>query len=147
MHWFLKINLSISIDIVGPLHTNAQVASFQRCKRVFLQRQAQVKLQPALRLLLLTILQLYHLPPPLPPPASNSSCLFRRCQPLYASPCTVLLYFSRYSTIRLKVLSLFFVFVFLCILGVKSIINPLQYCTGASLVAQMVKNPPAIWET
>ena len=29
-----------------------------------------------LRLLLLMILQLYHLPPPLPPPVSNSSCLF-----------------------------------------------------------------------
>ncbi|KAJ8776637.1 hypothetical protein J1605_015226 [Eschrichtius robustus] len=41
------------------------------------------------------ILQLYHLPPPLPPPVSNSSCLFTRCQPLYASCCTVLLYFSR----------------------------------------------------
>ena len=29
-----------------------------------------------LRLLLLMILQLYHLLPPLPPPVSNSSCLF-----------------------------------------------------------------------
>ncbi|XP_059778263.1 tigger transposable element-derived protein 1-like [Balaenoptera ricei] len=33
-------------------------------------------------------------PPPLPPPVSNSSCLFTRCQPLDASCCTVLLYFS-----------------------------------------------------
>ena len=52
------------------------------------------------------------LPPPLPPPVSNSSCLFTRCQPLYASSCTVLLYFSRYCTVRLKMFSLFFVFVF-----------------------------------
>ena len=76
------------------------------------QRQAWVKLQLALRLLLLTILQLYHLPPPLPPPVSNSSCLFTRSQPLYASCCTVLLYFSRYCPVRLKMFSLFFVFVF-----------------------------------
>ncbi|KAJ8792345.1 hypothetical protein J1605_019901 [Eschrichtius robustus] len=34
-------------------------------------------------------------PPPRPPPVSNSSCLFTRCQPLDASCCTVLLYFSR----------------------------------------------------
>ena len=32
--------------------------------------------QLALQLLLLMILQLYHLPPLLPPPVSNSSCLF-----------------------------------------------------------------------
>ena len=76
------------------------------------QRQAWVKLQLALRLLLLTILQLYHLPPPLPPPVSNSSCLFTRCQPLYASCCSVLLYFSRYCTVRLKMFSLFFVCLF-----------------------------------
>ena len=60
--------------------------------------------------LLLTILQLYHLPPPLLPPVSNSSCLFTLCQPLYASFCTVLLYFSRYCTVRLKN-----VFYFLCL--------------------------------
>ena len=57
-------------------------------------------------------LQLYHLPPPLPPPVSNSSCLFTRCQPLYASCCTVLLYFSRCCTVRLKMFSSVFVFVF-----------------------------------
>ena len=76
------------------------------------QRQAKVKLQLALCLLLLVILQLYHLPPPLPPPVSNSSCLFTEGQPLYASCCTILLYFSRYYTVRLKMFSSFFVFVF-----------------------------------
>ena len=30
-------------------------------------------------------------PMPLPPPVSNSSCLFPQCQPLCASCCTVLL--------------------------------------------------------
>ena len=43
-----------------------------------------------LHLLLLMILQLYHLSPPFPPPVSNSSHLFTWCQPLYASCCTVL---------------------------------------------------------
>ena len=76
------------------------------------QHQAWVKLQLALRLLLPTILQLYHLPPPLPPPVSSSSYLFTRCQPLCASCCTALLYFSRDYTVRLKMFSLFFVFVF-----------------------------------
>lgn len=46
------------------------------------QRQTWVKLQPAPLLLLLTALQLYHLPP-LPSAASNSSCLFTQRQPLH----------------------------------------------------------------
>ena len=61
----------------------------------------------------LTILQLYHLPLPLPPPVSNSSYLFTGCQPLYASCSTVLMYFSRSCTMRLKMFCLFFVFVFM----------------------------------
>ena len=60
------------------------------------QYQAWVKLQLALHLLLLTILQFYHLPPP---PVSNSSCLFTCCQPPYVSCYTVLLYFSRYCSL------------------------------------------------
>ena len=39
-----------------------------------------------LRLLLLMTLQLCHLIPTLPPPVSNSSCLFTRCQRLYVWP-------------------------------------------------------------
>ena len=46
------------------------------------------------------ILQLCDLPPPLPPPVSNSSCLFTRYQPLYPSCYTILLYFSKYYTVR-----------------------------------------------
>ena len=49
------------------------------------QGRVWVKLQLALHLLLLTVLQLYHLPPPLPPPVSNSSCPFTPCQPPHAS--------------------------------------------------------------
>ena len=73
-----------------------------------------MKLQLALHLLLLTILQLYYLPPPPSPPVSNSSCLFTRCQPLYASCCTVLLYFSRYCSVRLKMFYLFIFMYYLC---------------------------------
>ena len=62
----------------------------------------------AFRLLLLLIFQLYHLSPCLPPPASNSSCLFTQCQLLYC----ILLYFSRYCTIRFKT---FWLLYFLCI--------------------------------
>ena len=120
-------HVAVNGRTVSPIYTNLQVANFQRCKCAFHQHQAWVKLQLVLRLLLLTILQLYHLPPPFPPPVSNSSFLFTRCQPLYASCCTVLLYFSRYCIVRLKMFSLFFVFVFLCIICVKSTINLLQY--------------------
>ena len=66
------------------------------------QRQVWVTPQFALRLLLLMTLQLYYLPPPLPPPVSNSSCVFIQCQFWYASYCTLLLYFSRYCTVTLK---------------------------------------------
>ena len=46
---------------------------------------------------------------------SNSSCLATRCQPLDASFCTVLLYFSRYCPVRFIVFAfshLFFLYVF-----------------------------------
>ena len=70
-------------------------------------------------------------PSALPSPTSSlplsNSCLFTRCQLLYASCCTGLLYFSRHCTVRFKIFSLFFVFVFLCIISVRSIINLLQY--------------------
>ena len=55
----------------------------------FYQCQALVKLHLTLRFLLLMTLQLYHLPPPLPPPVSNSSCLSTQCQLLDVSCCTV----------------------------------------------------------
>jgi len=73
------------------------------------QRQVWMKLQLDVHLLLLTILQLHHLPPPLLPLVSNSSCLFTQCQLLCASCCTVLLYFSRYYTVRLNM------FYFVCL--------------------------------
>ena len=77
------------------------------------------------------ILQLYHLPPPRPPPVSNSSCLFIQCQLLYANHCTVLLYISRHCTIRLKILSLFSVgFYYIYYLHKKYYKHiTVQYCT------------------
>ena len=116
-------------------HSSCELSKTRMCIRMSNHVLVHVSgvhchMQLALCLLLLTILQLYHLPPPLPPPVSNSSCLFTGCQPLDASCCTVLLYFPRDCTVRLKVFSLFFVFVcFSCIICVKSIINLLQYST------------------
>ena len=91
------------------------------------QYQVWLKLHPALGLLLLMIFQLHHLSPPLAPPVNNSSCLVTRCQPLYASCCILLLYFSRYFTLKMLLILLCFMFFmyYLC----KSIINLLQYST------------------
>ena len=76
-----------------------------------------MKLQLALHLPVLTILQLCHLP------VSISSCLFTWCQTLYASCCMVLPYLSRYCTIRLKC---FLSFLFsVCIICMKSIKKPI----------------------
>ena len=92
------------------------------------QREAWVKSQLALRLLLLTILQLCHLPPPLPPPDSNSSCPSTRCQPMcQLLYCTIVLFKVLYCKIQ-NVLLIVIVY-FLCIFCVKSIINLLQYST------------------
>ena len=114
LHCFGPVFL-LGPSTVSPLHSNLQVMNFQRSPSVFHQCQAWVKLQLALRLLLLMILQLYHLPPSLPPLVSNSSFLFR-CQRLYARCYTALLYFSRYHTVRLKMFYCVCVFVmyYLC---------------------------------
>ena len=79
--WLTSLSMIVSSCIhaaadditISPLHTNLHVVNFQRCEHVFRQCQVWVKLQLALHLPLLMILQLYHLPPPL---VSNSSCLF-----------------------------------------------------------------------
>ncbi|KAB0381454.1 hypothetical protein FD755_009238 [Muntiacus reevesi] len=74
-------------------------------------------------LLLMITLQLYHLPPPLPPPVRNSSCLLTRCQPLSASYCTVLIYFSRFCTIRLKRMSFLCVFLYYLYESIKNLLQ------------------------
>ena len=64
------------------------------------QRQARMQSKPVLRPLSLTTLQLCHRPPRLPSAVSRSSS----CS-LGASCCTVLLYFSRCCTVKLKMFS------------------------------------------
>ena len=89
---------------------------------VFHQRQAWVKFQSALPLLILTILQLNHLSLPLPPPVSNLTLL---ASSLYASPCVpaVVLYYGTFQGTYCKIQSLFplFFVCLLCIIWVKSI--------------------------
>ena len=89
-----------------------------------------MKLPLALHLLLLMNLQLYHLPPPLSPPISNSSFRLTRCQPVCASCCTGLLYFSRYC----KILNVLFFLLFLNVLCEKYL-NLLQYSTVADCLS------------
>ena len=115
-----------------PIH-KLSIANFQRCEHVSGSRkilchqgQAWMKSQLTLCLLLLMTLQLYHLAPPIPPPVSNSSCLFTWCQPLYASYYTVC-----FKALYRKFENVFFIFCvcFLCITCVKSITNLLPYGT------------------
>ena len=113
---------------------NPQVASFQRCKSGFQQCQAWVKLQLALCLLLLTILRLYRLPRPLHSPVSNSSCLL--CQPLHASYCTVLLYFSRYCKIKI------FLY-FLCLLFMYYLC---ENCYKPIMKVKVTQSCPTLWD-
>ena len=125
-HWCL-LDAWFSCNSKRPVYWSFNLQIFKdalKCR--FQQHQMWVKLQLALCFLLPTILQLYHLPPPLPPPVGNSSCLFTWCQPLYASCCTVLLYFSKIQYCKTK--NMFLIF-FKCIICVKSIINLLQHST------------------
>ena len=118
-HRMILINKIIQIRIldnqgfastVHLLHKNLQVSNFQRWECVFHQSHAWVTSQLALRLPLLMTLQSHRLFP-LPPPVSNSSCLFTRFQPLRASCCSVLLASSRCYTVTLK-MPVFCVFAF-----------------------------------
>ena len=114
-------------NVVSPLHINLEITNFQRCKHATyyqditgpffsreqiklnpsrnqnlrLQSQLWVKLQVCLHLLL-TILQLYCIPPPLPPPVSNFLLAFW----LHASCCTTVLF----KVLYYKVKNVFFFF-------------------------------------
>ena len=122
------------------------ILNFQRCEGAFHQCQAWVKLQLVLCLLLLTVLQLYHLSSPLPPPVSNSSGLFTWCQALYANHCTILHFFSRYC----KIMSLLlFKMYYLC----EKYYKPIEYsfpgspgdATGKELICQCKKHRFSSW--
>ena len=106
-----------SLSLMGFRRNCAHSCSWFLCR----------SLQFALHLQLLRILHLYHLPPPLTLLVSSSFFLFTQCHSLYACCCIVLLYFSRYSTVRLKLFYLFFCICLSCIICLNSIINLLQY--------------------
>ena len=76
------------------------------------------------------------LPSPTSSPSSSQSLFLpvHSMPALYASCCTVLLYFPRDCTVRLKMFYLFFCVCFLCIICVKSIVNLLQYSTIEPMV-------------
>ena len=80
-HWIHSQLRNENNSTGRPLHMSLHIVNFQRCKHAFHQRQAWMEVQLVLRLLLLMILQLSHLPSPLP----LLGCWW---QPLYASGCT-----------------------------------------------------------
>ena len=106
--WLLRMNAWYNSLTISPYIWTFKVQIFKDEKHAFHPYWAWVKLQLTLRLLLLMIPQLYRLPPPLCSSVSRSSGLFTQCQPLCASSCAVLLYISRYCTVRFKMFSFFF---------------------------------------
>ena len=115
-------------SMVSPLHTNLQVANFQRCERASGSIKEPEPVPATSGVSEIAACppsptadnpSALHLPPPLPPAISKSSCLFIRCQPLY------------WTTVLFKIINVFFIFCvcFLCIICVKSIINLFQYST------------------
>lgn len=108
-----------SQDVIFVIHRYSEFLTYRPsgCKLFKVQtcipstHQAWPTLQLVLCLLLPTILQLYHLPPPTSLPGSNSSCLFTQCLSLYASCCT--LYCCAFKVLYCKIKNvLFLVFAF-----------------------------------
>ena len=97
--------------LVSPLHMNPQVANFQGCERVFtcpvtsgMSDAAACPPSP-----LAEDPSAPPFPPPVPPPAVT----LLACS-LDAHPCIqlLLLCFSKFCNVRVKIFSLFFVFIF-----------------------------------
>ena len=123
----LPMGMPAQVITVSSLHGNLQVANFQRCEHGFHQRQALVTLHLVLRLLLLTILQLYPLPSHLPSPSVTlPACSLEArplCQPLYY---TAVLF----KVLDWKIKNVFSVYVCsLYIIYGKNIINLVLYST------------------
>ena len=70
------------------------------------------------------------------PYSSHSSCLLSQCQFLYASCYTILLYFLRYCTVRLKMFIFVFLFYVLCQKYYKPIIMLMLSSSVVSFVLQ-----------
>ena len=110
-----KITIS-DVSTVIPLQMTLQGVRFQRCKCAFGPSKESEPMPSASGMSEIaacppspTAADPSVRPPPTSPPSScsNSSFLFTKCQPLYAS-CTVPLNFLRCCSVRLKMLSLFF---------------------------------------
>ena len=100
---------------VSSLHTNLQIANFQRCTHT---HSTSIRCEwdggwPSISYCWRSFTSTISYLSPL---LSDSSCLFTRCQLPYASCCTLLLYFSRYCTARFKMFSFcgFFCVYYLC---------------------------------
>ena len=127
-----------SNNTVRLIHMNLQVENSRRCACAFCQHQAWVKLQLALFLPLLTVLQLYYLPPLLL--LQSVTCLFTQCQPMYASCCTVLLYFSRYYTVRFKIFSLLLCLFFILLVYFYILLYIVLYITLYIIITYYIYN-------
>ena len=99
---------------VSPLHANLQVANFQRCKCASGSSREPDPVPPtsgvsetAARPLPPVSDDPSSLPSPPSPSSSQERLPVHSLPAPYASCCTVLLYFSRYCTLRSKMFSLF----------------------------------------
>ena len=85
--WLLSFNIMslgfIHITVESPTY---ELSRMQTCVPS-MSSMSEIEVHPPP--LLLWTLQLHRLPPLLPPPVRDSSCLFTRCQSLYASRYTV----------------------------------------------------------
>ena len=98
---------------VSPLHRNLQVTDFHRREHASgssKELEAVPSVSGVSDIVACPLSPVADGPSALPSPVSNS-WLFTRCQPLCASCCTMLLYFSRCYTARFKMFY-FFVLVF-----------------------------------
>ena len=107
--------------------SSCELSKMQMC--VHMSSHVSPIMQLALCLLLLMILQLYHLPPPLPSPLINSSFLFTRYQSLYASCCTVL-FRVLYCEIKNVVFIFCICFFMYCLCEKYYKLIIVQYCTA-----------------
>ena len=97
---------------VRPLHRNLQVANFQRREHAS-GSSKKLRAVPSMSgvsdIAACPLSPIADDPSALPSPVRNS-WLFTRCQPLCASCCTILLYFSSYYTARLKMFYFLYLF-------------------------------------
>ena len=95
----------------SPPHKHPS-GELSKWKGTFHQHQEWVKLQHVLHLLLLMIHQIYRPPPPVHQVSPLPACSLDASPSLPAVVLCVLLYFSSYGTIRLKMLSFLFLFMY-----------------------------------